>query len=174
MIVALDANCLVKWAAQSKSDDIARLDELLRSVAAKNGKIVIPMPCFAEYLVGTDEATAAWISALERRKSVALAPFDRRAAFECALLDRRALSAGDKRGGRQDPWQKIKIDRQVIAIARVQRADELISDDAGLRSTALATGMAVRAIAELDLPDSARQTSLDLPELGSVASDGRT
>ena len=165
MIVALDANCLVKWAIQSRSDDTARLDELLKAVAAGNGKIIIPMPCFAEYLVGTNEATAQWVNALERRKSVALAPFDRRAAFECALLDRRALSAGDKKGGRQEPWQKIKIDRQIIAIARVHQADELISDDGGLRSTALSTGLSVRAIADLDLPDSAKQASLDLPEV---------
>jgi len=162
--VALDANCLVKWAARSKPDDVARLDELLKIVAAKDGKIIIPMPCFAEYLVGTDEATAAWIQALERKKAVALAPFDRRAAFECALLDRRALTAGNKKGGRKEPWQKIKIDRQIIAIARVQRVDELISDDNGLRSTALVTGLGVRAISELDLPASARQSTLDFPE----------
>lgn len=162
MIVALDANCLVAWASQKDQDNVARLDELLRIVSSANGKVIIPMPCFAEYLVGADESTSGWIATIEKRKSVVLAPFDRRAAFECALMDRRALGQGDKRGGRKEPWQHIKIDRQIIAIAKVQQASRIISEDSGLRSTALSIGLEATSLADLPLPDSAKQVNLNL------------
>ena len=162
MIVALDANCLVAWSSQHESDSKARLDELLRVVSAAGGKVVIPMPCFAEYLVGLDEASAAWVSTLERKKSVILAPFDRRAAFECALMDGRAIRQGDKRGGRKEPWQRIKIDRQAVAIAKVHQTERMISNDSGVRATALSVGIAAAAIEDLALPDSAKQVKLNL------------
>lgn len=162
MIVALDANCLVAWASKKNQDNVARLDEMLRIVSSANGRVIIPMPCFAEYLVGADESTAGWMAALEKRKSVVLAPFDRRAAFECALMDRRALGQGDKRGGRKDHWQHIKVDRQIIAIAKVHQAERVISEDSGLRSTALSIGLEATPLSELPLPDSALQTKLDL------------
>jgi len=164
MIVAIDANCLVAWSSQKEKDrdDKARFDDLLRTVSAASGKIIIPMPCFAEYLVGLDEASTEWVNTLERKKSVILAPFDRRAAFECALMDRRAIGQGDKKGGRKEPWQHIKIDRQVVAIAKVHQAAQMISNDGGVRTTALSVGMSASKIEELPLPDSAKQVRLDL------------
>lgn len=100
MIVALDANCLVSWASRSESDalDRARLDHLLVQVAAAGGKVVIPAPAFAEFLVGIDEAASEWINVLDRKRSIVVAPFDRRAAFECSLLDKAAIGQGDKPG----------------------------------------------------------------------------
>lgn len=147
MIVAIDANVLVTWSTGGE-DDLrrARLAHLLQEISIANGRLVIPMPCFAEFLVRTDEASAAWMEGLERKKSVVLAPLDRRAAFECALFDRAALGAGDKRSGRKEPWQKIKVDRQIVAIAKVAGVSEIITDDAGLRSTALTAGLRVRGI----------------------------
>lgn len=163
MIVAIDCNCLVRWSKpDSHQDDAARLDFLLTTVAKANGKIVIPMPAFAEYLTGTNEATAGWVSGLDRKKSVQLAPFDRRSAFACATMDRAAIGSGDKKGGRNDSWQLIKIDRQIIAIASVNNAELLVSDDGGLVSTALIAGMQAKKISELPLPDSAKQNSLKL------------
>lgn len=162
MIVALDANALVKWSTlPGDAVDRARLGLLLEEVGKASGKIVIPMPCLAEFLVKADEAALAWMDAFERRRAVILAPLDRRAAFECALFDRAALGGGDKRGSRKgDPWQKIKIDRQVIAIAKVAGATSLISSDEGLRSTARSAAMQVRHIADLPAPESALQGKL--------------
>jgi hypothetical protein len=162
LIVALDANALVKWSTLPEDDiDKARLSLLLEEVGKASGRIVIPMPCFAEFLVKADEAAAAWLDAFERRRAVVLAPLDRRAAFECALFDRAALGGGDKRAGRKgDPWQKIKIDRQVVAISKVAGATGLISSDEGLRSTARSAGLHVTHIAELPAPESAKQVKL--------------
>ena len=162
MIVALDANCLVAWASTTAAGklDRARLDHLLGQVAAVGGKVIIPAPAFAEFLVGIDEAAAEWLNVLERKRSILVAPFDKRAAFECSLLDKAAIGQGDKRGGRKDEWQRIKVDRQIVAVARVNQATMMIAEDGGLRSTATTAGLQARRIGDLEIPDSARQHDL--------------
>lgn len=162
MITTVDSNVLIKWSAQRRThpDDLARIAQLLEDVSKDGGKILIPTPCLAEFLVGAAEATTEWLNGLERKRGVVVAPFDRRSAFECALLDRAAIGSGDKKGGRTDAWQRIKIDRQVIAIARANNSGRIVTDDEGLRSTALSVGMSVLRIRELALPESARQGKL--------------
>jgi hypothetical protein len=164
VIVAFDANCLVKWSSRKPGDQAlkARLEHLVSTVSTSGGRIVIPTPAFAEFLVGLDEAAAEWIEELDRKRSIFVAPLDRRAAFECSLLDKAALNQGDKRGGRKEAWQRIKIDRQIVAIARVAQASIIVSDDAGLRSTASAAGLLARQIGDLELPESDRQQRLPL------------
>jgi hypothetical protein len=59
------------------------------------------------------------------------------------------------------PWQKIKIDRQIVAIARATGCELIVSEDQGVRANALRLGLASCTIDALDLPDSARQRPLD-------------
>lgn len=162
MIVALDARILVVWArgAQLGSLDFERLEHLLEVAVGAGGRVVLPMPVIAEFLVRTDEATAAWLSGLERKRGVLAAPFDRRAAVDCALLDAAAINKGDKRGGRKEPWQRIKVDRQIVAIAKSVGASLIVTNDAGLSTTAQAAGIEARRLEDLDLPASARQGRL--------------
>ena len=87
------------------------------------------------------------------------------AAFECALLDRAAIGSGDKKDGLDQPWQKIKIDRQIVAIGKVRGATLVISDDRGIRNNALRVGMRALTIAELpQSPASAQGTLPGLPK----------
>lgn len=173
MIVALDANCLITWCA-SKGDNLdrSRLEHLLMTVGAAGGKIIIPTQSLAEFLVRTDAASSEWLVGLERKRSIYVAPFDRRAAFECALMDRAALGKGDKKHGRKDPWQRIKIDRQIVGVARANQASSIITNDEGLRSEALTVGLSVRRVSELELPVSALQIKLDLENSENRASSG--
>ena len=161
--ILIDCNVLVAWSADSTPPDTrARLEHLLVQAGAAGQRIIIPTPVLAEFLVRTDEATAGWLSALERKAAVYVAPFDRMAAFECALIDRAALGAGDKRDGRLDPWQKIKIDRQIVAIGKALGVGLVVTEDAGVRSTALRLGMQARTLDELDLPPAGVQANLPL------------
>lgn len=57
---------------------------------------------------------------------------------------------------------KIKFDRQVVAIAKVEGADTLYTHDTGLRDVALANGLRVVMTWELPLPPQAAQGELDL------------
>jgi predicted nucleic acid-binding protein len=151
--IAIDCNVLVAWCSKGTAqDDQARLDHFLEQVGKRRQRLIIPMPVLAEFLVRTDTATTGWLAGLEKRSSVVAAPFDRIAAFECAAMDRAALGAGDKKDGLNTPWQKIKIDRQIIAIAKAQGATLIITSDDGLRKTALRVGMSALSVGELQLP----------------------
>lgn len=146
------------------ADDRARLEHLLEQVSSSGGRIIIPTPAFAEFLVGVDESAADWINDLDRKQAIYVAPFDRRSAFECSLLDKAAINRGDKRGGSDKTWQAVKFDRQIVAIARVNQAPVIVTNDRGVRMTATSAGMKALRIAELDLPDSAKQMPLLEPE----------
>lgn len=159
----VDANFLVAYVSPKTSEeDKARIDFPINSIEKSNGRIIIPMPAMAEYLVGADIAGIETINKLERKAYIYIAPFDRLAAFECALIDRAALGGGDKRDGSNLPWQKIKIDRQIVAIGKSLGATLVISQDEGVCKNALRVGINSCRIQELPLPESTRQHKLEL------------
>ncbi|MEO6016133.1 MAG: PIN domain-containing protein [Polaromonas sp.] len=164
MNCTLDANALVSWANNGTDERIlARLDHLLETVSKAGGVIILPTPAISELLVRTAEGTAAWLTALQRRSSVRVASFDLRAATECALIHRLAVAAGGKRKGTKsgEHFQKIKVDRQIAAIARVAGADVLITDDENLISVCAFIGLPTKKLNALELPASASQTKLE-------------
>lgn len=143
-------------------DDRARIDHFLANAERSKARIVVPMPAVAEYLVGADAAGIESFNKLERKAHILVAPFDRAAAFECALLDRAALGGGNKKDEIDAPWQKIKVDRQIIAIGKAHGATLVISHDDSVRRNALRVGITATTVQELELPPSARQTKLNL------------
>jgi predicted nucleic acid-binding protein len=162
--VLIDANFLVASVSpKTTADDKARIEHFFACAEKAKAKIVIPMPAVAEYLVRADIAAIETFNKLERRTFIVVAPFDRAAAFECAQLDRAALGgANDKKDGTTAPWQKIKIDRQIVATGKAHGVSLVISGDVSVRNNALRLGMFTKEIHELELPDSARQTNLEL------------
>jgi rRNA-processing protein FCF1 len=136
------------------------MDHLLEVSTKEKQKLIIPTPVIAEYLVRADEAGLEWLETLEKRSAVEVVPFDRMAAFETAQMDRAALGAGDKKEGSQEPWQKIKIDRQIIGVAKAIGCRACITSDEGLRQTARRVGIQVYAVSDLELPFSVRQGQL--------------
>ena len=79
-------------------------------------------------------------------------PFDLKAAIEAAESQRRAIDAGNKKSGATGTWQKVKVDRQIVAIAKVHSVDELYSDDDDVRRLAESDGLHVKGVADLPLP----------------------
>jgi predicted nucleic acid-binding protein len=162
LIVVLDCNALVCWSAPKETLNRSRLEHLFDQLSAAGGKIIIPTPVLAEFLVKTNDATSGWLAGIERKRAFEVVNFDRKAAFECSLFDKAALGAGDKKAGRvADAWQRIKIDRQIVAIAKVRGATRVVSDDGGLCATARGAGLTALAVADLELPPSALQTNLE-------------
>lgn len=156
--IVVDANFLVAIVSpKTSNDDQARIDYLFENAERAKSKIIIPMPAVAEYLVGADIAALETFNKLEKKAFVWVAPFDRAAAFECAQLDRAAIGSGDKKDGIQAPWQKIKIDRQIVATAKAYGATLIISGDESIRNNALRVGISAKTIQELELPLRARQ-----------------
>ncbi len=89
-----------------------------------------------------------------------IAEFDIRAAVEVAAMTRDAIRAGDKKDGSPSPWQKIKIDRQIIAIARVQGVRIIYSDDGGIADFAKKVDISVVQTWMMPLPPEDPQQTL--------------
>ena len=140
-----------------------RVDGLFAQLAANKTKIVIPTPVLAELLVRSDEEErSALIASFTRSASFRVAAFDERAAMELADIEKKAIDGGDKRGGVQGPWTKIRFDRQIVAIARVAGADTIYTDDSNLAKHAFNRGIKTIGIGSLSIPESLAQASLDL------------
>lgn len=169
-VIVVDANFLVALVSRKTSDDDkARLAYFFETAEKLKSKIVVPMPAVAEYLVGADLAGVESMNQLERRSCIVMGDFNRAAAFECAQMDRAALGAGDKKDSTDAPWQKVKIDRQIVAIGKANGATLIISGDTGVRNNALRVGMSGITLQELELPMSARQGKLQLIDRSASA-----
>lgn len=164
-MIVFDANVLIALVSQKTSaDDRARLQGLVEEVVSRKSYVGVPTPALAEFLIRSDDATAAVLAALERKSAIRVLPFDRRAAMECALLERSERAKHGKKRGASDgaPYQKIKVDRQIVAIAMANNAERLLTLDGDIKKISYSTGVLVSAIADLPLPDWAKQRPLDL------------
>ena len=122
-------------------------------------KVVIPTPALSEVLVHADQAAEEYLDVFHKSASFRVVPFDERAAIELAAITREAIGGGDLRAGADITRATLKFDRQIIAIARVERETTIYSDDAGMRSIGDALG--VNVIPTYDLPTPpAQQTRL--------------
>ena len=157
-LVVLDANILIKHVdPATSSDDIARLDHLFAMMHKHRSTIVVPAPCWSEYLVLADRAVS---DATAKRSSVFIAPFDTVAAYECAKIERDAIDRGDKKGGMLGVRQSIKVDRQIAAIAKAKCVSLIVTCDHDLRKAGEAVNITVCDINELPLPASAMQQAI--------------
>lgn len=120
-----------------------RFEFLEQEIQQSGETILIPSPALAEVLVGLGDAGPAVIERLSRSARFKIADFDTMAAVELAMMTREAIRAGDKKGGSTAHWQKVKIDRQIIAIARTRGATKIYSDDEGLAKFASILGIEV-------------------------------
>lgn len=138
-----------------------RIEHLVDTMGKQKDKVIIPTPVLSEYLVKADEAGAERLQLLEKRAVFDIASFDKRAAVELAATTREVLG-GDKRSGVDAPYQKVKIDRQIVAIAKVTGADTIYSNDASLAAFAEQAGIKVFSVDQLRLPPEDAQRNLDL------------
>lgn len=129
-------------------------------VQRQNETIVIPSPALAEVLVGLGDAGPAVLARIMQSARFKIASFDTREAVEVATMTREAIRVGDKKDGSPSPWQKVKIDRQIIAIARVQGVQCIYSDDGGVAAFAEKVGIPVVQTWTMPLPPEDPQGSL--------------
>jgi rRNA-processing protein FCF1 len=118
--------------------------------------MVIPTPVLSELLICVGNAQAEVLATVTGKRSVVVAPFDQMAAVENAQL-RRSKASRKKRG---ETKKEVSFDLQILAIARTNEAEIILTDDRNLRRRCLQTGMKVKGIADLALPDSKRQMLL--------------
>jgi len=123
-------------------------------------KIIIPTPALSEFLVHAGNAGPAYLESINSSSSFKVAPFDQRSAIELAAMTKEAIQNGDKRGRSNETWAKVKFDRQIVAIAKIEGARVIYSDDNGLKNVASENGITVIRISEMALPPEPPQIAL--------------
>lgn len=139
-----------------------RIDFLIKTLQDAKQKIVIPTPVLAEVLVQSTPQGISYVGVLQKASVFEIRDFDQLSAIELAFMTAAAIASGDKKAGSKEPWQKIKIDRQIVAVCKVAGVSTLYAMDRNMRSFAEGAGMRVVGIHELPLPPEDPQLSMVL------------
>lgn len=136
-----------------------RVEFLISTLSKTGAKLILPTPMLAETLVGTGESASACLELLRRQSVFRIADFDQRAALECSVMMSQHWAGRLKQLRVEVGRHRIKFDLQIVAIARVAGAREILSDDPSVKAVAAITGMQCRGIADLPLPPEPDQQS---------------
>ena len=138
-----------------------RAESVVFAMEKARRKILLPAPALAELLTAIGPGAQQYVNIVGRSRLFEVASFDQRCAMELALLNRDTFKFGDQKDGLA-PYQKIKVDRQIIAVCRVHGATELYTDDGGLAKRARLVGITPIALAEVPIPEDKKQIELEL------------
>ncbi len=160
-MVLFDAGILIKLLdARTPDSQREKLDYLIAALQKTKTRILIPTPALSEFYVKADPDVLA---NFKGKSAFIIASFDEKAALECSISVADAIRSRDKKAAQPDaPWQKIKFDHQIVAIAKCNGATTIYSEDAGLRKFAESLGL--KALSTDDLPENptSKQQKLDL------------
>lgn len=169
MIVAFDASILIYVIDEQAKPPIDpatgkpvdrchdRVMHLLESLQQQNAKIMIPTPALAEVLVRAGKGGPELLRILSLSKHFRIAPFDERAAVEFAARQAERIAANERAPAATRA--KSKFDDQIVAIAAVENATTIYSDDEDIAK--LAEGrFGVIKIAAIPLPPESAQGKL--------------
>ena len=131
-----------------------RVTNLLAELQKAGERILIPTPALTEFLVHAGAAAPLYLDELQRSAKFKIAPFGIRAAVEVAAAIEGAIKKGSKRDGSKDTWAKVNFDRQIAAIAKVEGARALYTDDGNLKKFAEKLGIEVLMLGDVPLPPS--------------------
>jgi predicted nucleic acid-binding protein len=164
MPVVFDASFLIPLLDPEVKGDAevdARLMFLIQSLDKAREKIIVPTPALCEVLIGASDAAPQYLDIINRSSRFKVAPFGTRAAVEAAAAHRDALRAGDKKEGTSS-WLKVKFDRQIVAIAKIEGADVIYSNDEDIARFSARDGLEVIALERLPAPPEKPQAELPL------------
>ncbi|MBR1149846.1 PIN domain-containing protein [Bradyrhizobium sp. JYMT SZCCT0428] len=128
-----------------------KLLHLVQTLDKQRDVVVIPTPALSELLIGAGDAAPHYLDILNRTPRFKVAAFGPRAAVEAAERHRQALRNNDKKEGAES-WAKLKFDRQIIAIAKVEGADRIYSNDDDIRRYSKAEALEVIRLEDLPEP----------------------
>jgi len=129
-----------------------RMSYLVEQIRQAGNRILIPAPVLSGFLTF---ASPEYLVDINKSAHFEVAPFDQRAAIEAAATLKRHIRGGrGKKLGLVEDWQIIKVDRQVVAIAKVNGAETIYSTDGVLLALAEDSGLEGIHVAELPLPPS--------------------
>lgn len=162
MAVVFDTSFLIALLDPNAEGD-ARLSFLLQMLDRSRTTILIPTPALCEVLIGARDTAPEYLRVITGQSRLRVVPFDERAAVEAAAAHRDALRAGDKKEGARS-WMKVKFDRQIVAIAKVEGATAIYSNDHDIKRFAARDAIEVISFEELLLPPDVPQRDLFLDD----------
>jgi hypothetical protein len=130
-----------------------RIEELITAWDAEREQVIIPTPALSQFLILAAHEASDYLGKISAASFFKVESFDERAAVELAATQ-ISLAAkggrGGKRGGQEGTWAKVNFDRQIVAVAKVNNATAIYSDDNGLAT--FANQMGIDCIHSWDLP----------------------
>ena len=136
---------------------------MVRRLNRARQKTIIPTPVTAEILTAIGPTSPDYLRIINKARIFDARPFDELAAFELAFLNRDIFKKQDATGG-LDNRQKVKVDRQILAICRVAGCDTIYTDDTNLQNRARMCDIKAFGVADLAVPASALQGELELEQ----------
>jgi predicted nucleic acid-binding protein len=133
-----------------------RVEQLIDDLDAAKERIIIPAPALSEFLILAATDGPQYLSEIANLSHVYVEPFDQMAAVELAAIELLAKKKGHKRHPLPItvPWQKVKFDRQIVAITKLHQCKAIYSDDSDIRGIAEDLGIRTISTWELRLPKS--------------------
>jgi predicted nucleic acid-binding protein len=137
-----------------------RVEYLLKRLGDARTGILIPTPVLSEFLLRAGPNKHEFLERFLQSRNFVVGAFDQRAAIELALLTDADLAKGKALTDKQTK-AKLRFDRQIIAIGKVQGAECIYTADGNLAATARANGLKAIMIWELPLPPEDPQLTLE-------------
>jgi len=158
-----------------------RIEHLLETLREQKEQVIIPAPVLAEFLVFAGADGPQYLTKIRESSVLRVEPFDERAAIELADMEIKARQIGNKRGPvpEDTDWQKVKFDRQIVAVAKVHGASVIYSNDPHIKAHAKDSAIPVISIGELPTPPAQQMKLKELsnvtqnePEAGQLSGSG--
>ena len=161
----LNPNCKPPTDADGNPIPLAkrRAEFLVEKLGKSKQKIIIPTPVAAEVLTAIGPDAQAYFEIVAQQRLFDIASFDPKCAIELALLNRNVFGPNDRKD-RLEPYQKVKIDRQILAIFVACGVYEVYTDDLALGARARLCGLMPIRTAELPVPESDRQIRMEFEQ----------
>ena len=142
-----------------------RVEYLIATLSKAGETIIIPTPALSECLVHAGQAGPEYLNILGKQSCFRVASFDQRAALEAAIRTYEARQRGQPKGGNPEAAKaKIKFDRMIVAIATVEGATAVYSDDVDVIGYAREAGMKAYRLSDLPDPPEDPQTAMQFDE----------
>lgn len=135
-----------------------RVNLLIANLASKREKLIVPTPVLAEVLVKAGPAAPSYLRILDTNRAIRLVDFNALAAIEASVMIADVFASADRPVG-GDARVKMKFDVMIAAIAKVNGASTVYSDDPGIGKLGKQHGFETVGIAQLPLPP---ETTADL------------
>jgi predicted nucleic acid-binding protein len=116
----------------------------LSRLAKKRERILIPTPVLGEVLVHSGNARAQHVQILKKAARFRIAPFDEVAAIQAAEALEKDLKDGFTiKSGAKSERAVIKVDRQIVQIAKIEQVRFIYSNDEGVAKLGERAGISV-------------------------------